>query len=681
MDNFAFVVGFDLGHGETALTMVNLKSEHKKEPAVKIKVKGESNFITAIAYHPKKGILIGEPAITTEGVTESHLAFKQRPNSDSTYQKILTDFVSHIFQEVKAASYGITDENTLFVIGCPTDWATEKNRHLVSTYETIFHNKAKIPHVKVVAESRGALMNAIESGDINMAELRGRALVIDLGSSTADFTLINLAQRHADPFDFGHDLGASLIDKVIFQHLLYQHKRRNDLIPILTSSSVLRSRCELACRKAKESWFKNPDGTARIDVDIITDELEFRGRVTTQLMHEVLGATFAGLRDMETVYGKSFAYLPKKSWEEELKAQLTQAKNASEKIGKLPDIVLLTGGASQMSFVEPVCKSVFPKSKILRGPEPEYAISRGLTYWGRVDVRTQGFSRAIDKFVEENIRPEVTKNVGALYGAVADRIANGVTRVIKNEFDGWKSQRYTTINGMKSGIEREVSRWVDSQLNKEVGGCIAESVVKISKTLVEQVKSLEQQYDIPIGTLGMSFDADGLGKIDLRIDVPHDHDYTDGVGEALANIVGVVAGIMVGFVTLSVVPIVLSIVCGIIVTISTTLGTLLAGILLSNPVGWAFLGIGIVSLWAGTGIADTIKEELPGWDLPGLVRVMIGTDSIHQKIDSRRSEISTKVAATLSQDSDLRNKIIDTMTETFKKQLKVKADDARVLIS
>jgi len=183
MNKLAFVVGFDLGHAETALTMVNLKSEHKNEPAIKVKVDGESNFITAIAYHPKKGVLIGKPATTTEGVTDSHLAFKQRPNNDSNYQRILADYVRYIYQAVKAAGYGITDENTLFIVGCPTDWATEKNRDLVAIYETIFRDKARIPHFKVVAESRGALMNAIESGDIaaSLGELSGRALVVDLG--------------------------------------------------------------------------------------------------------------------------------------------------------------------------------------------------------------------------------------------------------------------------------------------------------------------------------------------------------------------------------------------------------------------------------------------------------------------------------------------------------------------
>ncbi len=111
-DSINFVVGFDLGHGETSLMGVNLKSEHKKETAFEIEVNGKSNFITAIAYHPEHGVLIGEPAITTDGVTESHLAFKRRPNDDATYQKIMIDYVRYIHQHLKNSRHGFTDENT-----------------------------------------------------------------------------------------------------------------------------------------------------------------------------------------------------------------------------------------------------------------------------------------------------------------------------------------------------------------------------------------------------------------------------------------------------------------------------------------------------------------------------------------------------------------------------------------
>src|SRR5208282_357114 len=121
----------------------------------------------------------------------------------------------------------------------------------------------------------------------------------------------------------------------------------------------------------------------------------------------------------------------------------------------------------------------------------------------------------------------------------------------------------------------------------------------------------------------------------------------------LANVIGVVAGIMTGVVAVVVTPIVLAVIVSIIASVSTTLAWSLLAILGWHPVGLAILaGIGVVALGAGGGTADAIKEKLPDWDLPKWVRKMVGTDSIHQKIDNHRSEISTKVAAALAENKD-----------------------------
>ena len=660
MNKLAFVVGFDLGHGETALTMVNLKSEHKKEAATKIKVNNESNFITAIAYHPKKGILIGEPAITTDGVIESHLAFKQRPDNDSTYQRILADYARYIYQQVKAAGYGITDENTLFIVGCPTDWATEKNRHLVSTYETIFRDKAEVPQVRVVAESRGALMNSIESGEIEatVAELRGRALVIDLGSSTTDFTLIDLAQRHADPFDFGHDLGASLIDKLIFQHLLNQHKRKNELIPLIKDSSVHRNRCELACRKAKESWFKNPDGTAPVlPVDIIADELEFSGRVTTKLMETILSSPFIGLRDMEGLYGKSFAYLPGRSWEEELKTQLMQAKEAAERLGKLPDIILLTGGASQMSFVEPTCQSVFPYSRIIRGPEPEYAISRGLAYWGRVDVRSQGFVQAVKQVLDQKLSPVIDKEMPRLFSVLAETLTDDVIKnVVMPIIAKWRETSDSAAT-LKQKIQIESERWGKSDAVKhKVNHALSEFLVMAAETLNQSdLKVIASHHDIlsPQSALNVSQEIRNVFQhhIDVKDklgDVIDTEDFNKAVkaaqDEMVTNIVMGILGIVIAVLVFSGIGIILGII------------------------------IAVVAIFAGDAAAREMVEEM---EIFSWVKKRIDFDG---RLKEKRPEIIAEIRGQLGNNKELKQSILANGRQVIEGAVMKKVEAARVFI-
>lgn len=491
-----YVIGFDLGHGETSLMMVNLKSENRKAEAQKITINGKSNFITAIGYHPTQGILIGEDALTTDGVEKTQFAFKQRPNQDPLYQKTIADYAGYIHQKIKDA-IGITDDDTLFIVGCPTDWVAKRNSHLGlgPAYEVLVREKAKIPKVKVVAESRGALMNALESGDIaaKISELRGRALVVDLGSSTADFTLIDLAHRQADPFDFGHDLGASLIDKLIFRRLLNSSKQKDKLILHFTNSSVYRYRSEFACRQAKEQWFNNPSSTPQVFVEIVPDEVEFRGRITKEIMVEILRTPLSEIQDLAAVYNQKFSNLPNRNWESELEEQLKNAYREANKAVGLPDLILLTGGASQMSFVEPICKKVFPEARVFKGLEPEYAIARGLAYWGRIEIQTEQFTKDIEKFCLEKIRPKVSNQIDSLYDRVASIIADNIIKIVKSAFDSWKARSYLTVNSMKSHIDDDIHKWIENNLSKKVGEQVEPILAKIGNELSDDIKGLENR--------------------------------------------------------------------------------------------------------------------------------------------------------------------------------------------
>jgi len=683
-DELNYVIGFDLGHGETALMMVNLKSEHRKAEAQKITINGRSNFITAIGYHPTQGILIGDDALTTEGVERTQFAFKQRPNQDSTYQKTVADYAGYIHGKIKNA-IGVTDDDALFIVGCPTDWVAKRNSHLGlgSAYEALFREKAQILKVRVVAESRGALMNALESGDITarISELRGRALVVDLGSSTADFTLIDLAHRQAEPFDFGHDLGASLIDKLIFRQLLHNSKQREALMRHFTDSSVYRYRGEFACRQAKEQWFNNPSSTPQVFVEVIPDEVEFRGRITKEVMSEILQTPLSMIQDLAAVYDQNFSNLTHRNWESELEEQLKNACREANRTVGLPDLILLTGGASRMSFVEPICKKIFPEARVFKGLEPEYAIARGLAYWGRIEIQTEQFTKDIDQFCLERIRPKVSKQIDSLYDRVANIIADNVIGIVKSAFDSWKNKNLLTVNEMKNHIDEEIQNWIGKNLSQHVSDQVRPVLAKIGSELSDDIKSLENKYAIPIGFLGASFNVFSLEAKRISVGL-NSVDLTDGLADGLGNVIGVIAGLVTGVVIYIVTPIILAIIIKIIAIISINLAAMVLGILLTNPAGWIILaGIGIAAVAAGAEAKDKVKENLPNWDLPKWVRGLVKSQSIYSKIEEQHSEIVTQVTSKLSEDHNLREQVIDKIVDIYRRSLEEKSADARMLIT
>lgn len=675
LGQLSYVVGFDLGHGETALMAVNLKSEHANDRAFKVEIDGKSNFITAIANHPQHGVLIGRDALTTDGVDASFIAFKQRPGKDSQYRDVIRDYARHIYSRLLKSRYGFSEDNTCFYVGCPTDWARDAT---ILAYQSLFKN-AGFREVKVVAESRGALMNGVESGDIlaTVGELRGRALVVDLGSSTADFTLIDLQQRRADPLDFGHDLGAALIDKLIFRDTLKEHKRRDELTSIFLRSPTMRNRCELACRDAKEAWFNNPKATPSKAVEVLVDDLFFTVRLDETRMQRLLQQPFTVLEDLRPLFGAGLPHLSQTTWPEALETLLQQTK----KVGGDPDIILVTGGASRMHFVKPLCMKHFPTAKYSGSAEPEFAIAAGLAYWGRVDIRTQGFVRDVEDFAERKIRPEVASRVAGLYSSLSATIADDVTAIVKVEFDGWKSKRYATVNEMKSGIDRKIKQWIDKKLEMQVQRIVDNTVSNIGGKLADEIKELERQFGIPIGSLGASFTSSGLSNVDVDIALSG-IDFLDGVADGLGSVIGVIAGLVTGVVAWVVTPIILGIVLKIVAAVSIALASALFTILVSNPAGWVVLaGIGIAAIAAGGEAKRKVQEKVPEWDLPGWVRDLVKKDSIYQQIDGHRGEISRQINAALEQKKDIDEKIVESLTQAFKTSLKAKADQARLLIT
>jgi molecular chaperone DnaK (HSP70) len=151
----------------------------------------------------------------------------------------------------------ISAKDNYFFVGCPNNWSEKDQEKL-----KIILADSGIP-AEVVPESRAAMMHALETGAsrVDNQQLNTYILLVDIGSSTSDFTLIKSDQEIA--FDFGYDLGGSQLDRLILDHMINKDPRRKDIMQALNADDELgRSNsmaCELKCRRLKESYFNgNP---------------------------------------------------------------------------------------------------------------------------------------------------------------------------------------------------------------------------------------------------------------------------------------------------------------------------------------------------------------------------------------------------------------------------------------
>jgi hypothetical protein len=91
------IIGFDIGHGESALAKTT--SSATTEPQI-LEVKGKRNFITAVAKHPERGVLIGEEAYATRNLEGLTVGFKSAHLDKPKVREPLKMFVRKVLDSL-----------------------------------------------------------------------------------------------------------------------------------------------------------------------------------------------------------------------------------------------------------------------------------------------------------------------------------------------------------------------------------------------------------------------------------------------------------------------------------------------------------------------------------------------------------------------------------------------------
>ena len=633
-------IGFDLGHGETAVAKARVESI---EPPEMLEVNNKKVQITALGWHPDLGYLVGEQALIQAGVTQLSISFKQKPNNDLNYRKTINNFLETYYRLLKDSKQIEGGTTSQLFVGCPSGWSVSDRED----YQKLL-KETGIPLLSVVPESRAAFMQAKEAGKLDYDKLKSAVLIVDIGSSTTDFTLVK--SLHEIPVDFGSNaLGASLIDKAIFARTVANHEDKALLERVFEDYPHHQARCELACRKAKEDYFSNeqlyshPQSFAR-GFESINEQIYFIPQVNRAIAQEILNQPLPELGGM--------------SWIQSFHEAVNVAKEKLDEQGILPKVVLMTGGASRMKFTREICEEMFPEpeSQIRPDPEPERCIALGLARVGRWDLRASAFKAEVNEvFDSKKVKDLIEKHIPELIERLSKPLSEGlIENAIKPSLKDWRNNKIRTLADLEGVMKTQAEQWIKSDRTRQIVNtqCVTWFNSKIQPELAQQTDPICRKYQIPRSSLRFE---EGINPDMVNPEL--------SIGDTiLADTVSFIVNLVIG---------------------GGTVGSIIALILTGHLTWPIVLVYGVSVLAAGVEItrsktqeAIKTKVDVPSWSRP----LLLNDDKIDSTCEQMKPELERVFTEQLTKNQEAFDELIGKVGQELKKALNTKAEEAVILI-
>lgn len=473
-----YIIGIDLGHGETSAAICPTQWETAVEmldPAKDLDMGGNKKVMpSAITILNNGNAYIGDAAFNPEILKQAEVkvCFKQAPKDiNGEPENIMIRFMQEVYKRIRENNKAIlTDGNHLVYIATPSGWDRK-------TQDLYFEmaRKGGLPIAGVTKESRAAFVRAQHDVTSGLGRnIDKGSIVFDMGSSTLDFTYMN--KNLSAMIDYGYDCGASFIEKSIYS----KQEDENEAVKLFKKKfPKLTDYLVFEARKVKEQVYFDPSLKVKKTInfdDFIDDE---------DLEDERFKLAFkpGELNDFLTKNG----YI--KSIED---AMLDYKMNHIS--GQNIYGVFLTGGASRMDFIIPlVCKCWgVDVSQIYRDQDPSLTISQGVAEVARMDLRTDGMDVGLEEEIDQLINGSIAYDI--FVENFGHDLWDKVTEDIGGVITSWRdSQDNLSINDLQAAISQVVEESV-SDFSSNAPQYVENAIQESTESVRKKVESIIAVY-------------------------------------------------------------------------------------------------------------------------------------------------------------------------------------------
>lgn len=627
-------IGYDLGHGETAIGRAYAQST--REPEI-LEYRGEKSFVSAVAKSGKD-IRIGAEAVNLGALPAGRakpkvwVKFKGRDFADSEIIEPTQLFTGALFEALEAEKKISGTSKSRFIVGCPSGWS-EKDRE---AYRRVFEG-AGLKTVRIAPESRAALMTALEQGYLTVDDARDSVLIIDIGSSTTDFTFC----RDLEAEDVGHNiLGSGLLDTVILELNLARQPAKTKIDKLIKKYPHYRPILEYWCRLAKEQFY-NGDGSP---VEMIRRLPIDKGVFFEIRMDQA---------DSNKIMSKKLEALNGFTWPDAFDYALRETLEMLD--GREPNTVLLTGGASRLPLVVPACETAFKKSRIVRGAEPEFAIARGLAWLGRFEYLHKHFKGAVTDLLAPT--GQVHAKAKAASTGLGERLAPVLVDALTDSciipaFREWRAGRIKSLGEIETDLEARVRAWLESaDAQRALRPVIDDWFARLQRNIEAETDPLCRDHGLPAMVLSLD-------------DSQHISQYLEDVSLQAPKVASLESDTALAGTTIS------AVIIGVLLAKANLLAPLLA-----NPIGLIIGGAmaGGSFFWGRKALEGRFKQA----NVPILARTLMTDGRVRRAVKKQRPDMIRSIHNAWTDAASER--FTDELIDTLGTALDHRANDRAVL--
>ena len=378
-------IGIDFGHGETTVSRVpGYNGSPVSQIALTNTNTANKKIKSAVCKKNDKWSLVYSPDdYRSDDLREGFKAMVKGPDnceyrvmspkereSMRVFARLVFDAILHYDNELIYNSF--EDRNFVLGIACPSGWVNEYP-NAQQEYLDFFRTECGLPVDICIKESDAAFFTKFYNQQYNVND---RVFVIDLGSSTIDFTTYSGGKCISD-LCWGECLGTHLIDDLLVNAIINEGYNAANIAKL----NALRQQAGLSdcssillhyIRECRERYYMH---------EYFECGAQFLMWVNcAELTPNWTGYSWDSVRYKATQneYENIIS-----SYMDRMRDTLQNAKIRLEQHDITPNKVLLSGGACNMPFVQAFAREIFADAEVYKDPQPECVVSTGIALYAK----------------------------------------------------------------------------------------------------------------------------------------------------------------------------------------------------------------------------------------------------------------------------------------------------------